>query len=125
MSKFLQKIEHLPVIERLNQFYAMPVIWWCLLAAVLPFCFSLAMVPVVLRVGLLFMLINPLLSYHIGKLIGRLKLRRWWVLLLPVLFCLVVLLHFAKYNLIFCLIYLIFEIFGLMDKQIYLSKRSD
>ncbi|AGK94119.1 hypothetical protein LA14_0950 [Lactobacillus acidophilus La-14] len=38
---------------------------------------------------------------------------------MPVIFCLAILPKFALYNLIFGLIYLIFEIFGLMNKDIY------
>ena len=53
----------------------------------------------------------------------------WWsilVMILPyifsicrVLFCLAMLPHFALYNLMFGLIYLIIEAFGLMNKNIY------
>ncbi|EFD99126.1 hypothetical protein HMPREF0891_2019 [Lactobacillus crispatus 214-1] len=39
--------------------------------------------------------------------------------MLPVLFCLAMLPHFALYNLMFGLIYLIIEAFGLMNKNIY------
>ncbi|WEV70219.1 hypothetical protein OZY43_04485 [Lactobacillus sp. ESL0785] len=114
-----QKIKQLPLIYKLNQFPAMPIIWWGLLVALLPFLFSLLSVPIVWRVGLLFFVINSVVSYHVGKLIVTLRVKHYWLLFLPVVFCLVVLIKFANYNLLFSLIYLIFEVFGLMDKHIY------
>ncbi|MDF7671957.1 hypothetical protein PT281_01480 [Lactobacillus sp. ESL0701] len=109
----------IPPIHKLNQLQAMPIVWWSLLVAILPFGFSLFRIPIVWRVGLLFIVINCIISYHVGRLIITLKLPRYWLLMLPVVFCLTIIIKFAKYNLLFGIIYLIFEIFGLMDKQIY------
>lgn len=119
MSKIGHKIKQIPILKKLNQYQAMPVIWWSLLVAILPLLFSLLSIPVIVRVGLLFIIINCFISYHVGKLIEKLHLKFWWLLLLPILFCLIVMIRFANYNLLFGLIYLIFEIFGLMNKHIY------
>ncbi|MDF7682738.1 hypothetical protein PT287_04255 [Lactobacillus sp. ESL0679] len=109
----------IPLIRKLNQFQAMPIIWWSLLVALLPFVFSLLQIPIILRVGLLFIIVNNIISYHVGRLLISLKLPEYWLLVLPIIFCLAMLIRFAKYNLLFGLIYLIFEIFGLMDRHIY------
>ncbi|KRM41213.1 hypothetical protein FC39_GL001224 [Lactobacillus hamsteri DSM 5661 = JCM 6256] len=116
---FAQKIESIPFIKKLNQYKFMPVIWWSILVAVLPYICSICHVPAVWRIGLLFIIVNSVISYHVGKLILILKLKRWWLLCLPILFCLAILPKFANYNLVFGLIYLIFELFGLMYKNIY------
>ena len=76
-------------------------------------------VPIVWREGVLFMIINSLIAYHIGNLILKLKLKKWWLLLMPIIFCLAILPKFALYNLMFGFIYLIIEVFGLMNKNIY------
>lgn len=116
MQKLKDRILNQPFIKRLNTYKAMPIIWWSLLIMAMPYIFSLFRVPVVWRVGLLFLIINSLLSYHVGKLIRELKLANWWLLLLPALFCLAIMPRFASYNLIFGLIYLIFEAIGKMTR---------
>ncbi|WP_348635273.1 hypothetical protein [Lactobacillus sp. ESL0679] len=118
-KQFKQKVMAIPLIRKLNQFQAMPIIWWSLLVALLPFVFSLLQIPIILRVGLLFIIVNNIISYHVGRLLISLKLPEYWLLVLPIIFCLAMLIRFAKYNLLFGLIYLIFEIFGLMDRHIY------
>lgn len=85
----------------------------------LPYLFSLVEIPVVWRVGLLFMIINVIISYHVGKVIKKNRLSRLWLLILPLIFCVAVLFKFAEYNLLFGLVYLIFEMFGYMSKQMY------
>lgn len=119
MHKILQKIKSIPLLKKLNQFKFMPVIWWTLLVIILPYVLSAFKTPIVWRVGLLFLIINSWISFHVGSLIMRRELSRWWIWLLPILFDLVMLPHFAKYNLIFGLIYLIFEIFGLLSNRLY------
>lgn len=115
----IEKIKQIKFIQKLNQYQAMPIIWWTLLVISLPLVFSLLRVPTIWRVGILFIILNCIISYHIGNLIKTIKLKRYWLLLLPCCFCLIVLIKYANYNLLFGLIYLIFEIFGLMDRQIY------
>lgn len=90
-----------------------------ILVAILPYISSLLHVSIVWREGILFMIINSLIAYHVGNLILKLKLKKWWLLLLPIIFCLAILPKFALYNLMFGLIYLIIEAFGLMNKNIY------
>ncbi|MCX8725755.1 MULTISPECIES: hypothetical protein [Lactobacillus] len=115
----IDKLKHIPFIKKLNQYQAMPIIWWTILVLLLPFIFSLCRIPTVWRVGLLFIVFNCLVSYHLGILVKKNALKWYWLLLLPVCFCLIVLIKYANYNLLFGLIYLIFEIFGLMDRQFY------
>ncbi|RVU70230.1 MULTISPECIES: hypothetical protein [Lactobacillus] len=119
MKKIKQRILTLPLIKKLNQRRFMPLIWWSLLVIILPYLCSLLQVPVVWRVGIVFIIINCLISYHLGNLIIKLRLNKWWMLLMPVVFCLAILPRFANYNLMFGLIYLIIEAFGLMNKNIY------
>lgn len=119
MQKIWQKIKAIPVIHKLNTYSFMPIIWWSLLTTVLPYCLSLLKVPVVWRVGLLFLIINNVISFHVGVLIKKRQLSYWWVLCLPIIFDLAILPHFANYNLIFGIIYLILEAFGLINNQIY------
>lgn len=115
----MQKLKSIPIIEKLNQHSFMPVIWWSLLVAILPYVFSLLRVPITWRVGLLFLVVNSMISFQVGTIIYELKLNKWWLILLPVLFDLMMLPKFASYNLVFGLIYLIFELFGLINKNIY------
>lgn len=119
MRKLGDKIKEISIIKKLNTHPWMPLVWWSILVAILPYAFSICRVPIVWRVGLLFFIINCSISYHLGKLITKLNLSKWWLLLMPIVFCLAILPKFALYNLMFGLIYLIFEIFGLMSKDIY------
>ncbi|WP_348636460.1 hypothetical protein [Lactobacillus sp. ESL0681] len=122
INKVFDRIKRISLIQKLNQYSWMPVIWWSILVSILPLVFSLIQIPIVWRVGLLFMLANPLVSYHLGRLIEHRRLNHYWLLFLPGIFCIIILLKYAKYNLLFGLIYLIFEIFGLMDKHVYNQK---
>lgn len=119
MQAICHKIAELPLIKQLNHFNFMPIIWWTILVAILPYIFSLLSIPVVWRVGVLFLIVNSIISLHLGHLIIKKKLSFWWIFLLPIVFDLVMLPKFANYNLIFGIIYLIFELFGLINKDIY------
>jgi hypothetical protein len=119
MKKIGDKIKNIPIIRKLNTYRWMPLVWWSILVVILPYVSSLLHVPIVWREGLLFMIIDSIIAYHVGNLILKLKLKRWWLLLLPIVFCLAMLPKFALYNLMFGLIYLIIEAFGLMNKNIY------
>lgn len=119
MKNIGDKIKNIPMIKKLNTYRWMPLVWWSILAAILPYISSLCHVPIVWREGVLFIIINCIIAYHIGDLISKLKLKRWWVLVMPLIFCLAMLPKFALYNLMFGLIYLIIEAFGVMNKNIY------
>lgn len=119
MQAICHKIAELPLIKQLNRFNFMPIIWWTILVAILPYIFSLLSIPVIWRVGVLFLIVNSIISLHLGHLIIKKKLSFWWIFLLPIVFALVMLPKFANYNLIFGIIYLIFELFGLINKSIY------
>ncbi|XHU92642.1 hypothetical protein GWK27_06455 [Lactobacillus helveticus] len=119
MKKIGDKIKNIPIIRKLNTYRWMPLVWWSILVVILPYVSSLLHVPIVWREGLLFMIIDSIIAYHVGNLILKLKLKRWWLLFLPIVFCLAMLPKFALYNLMFGLIYLIIEAFGLMNKNIY------
>ncbi|PXZ14478.1 hypothetical protein DM476_10160 [Lactobacillus helveticus] len=115
MRKIGDKIKNIPIIRKLNTYRWMPLVWWSILVVILPYVSSLLHVPIVWREGLLFMIIDSIIAYHVGNLILKLKLKRWWLLLLPIVFCLAMLPKFALYNLMFGLIYLIIEAFGLIE----------
>ncbi|RMC55328.1 hypothetical protein F5ESL0261_05390 [Lactobacillus sp. ESL0261] len=115
----IDKLKNIPFFKKLNSYKITPVICWSILVMILPLLFSLFSIGTIYRVGLLFIVLNSIISYHIGKLIKALNLRHYWLLFMPGCFCLIVLLKYANYNFLFALIYLILEIFGLMDNQIY------
>lgn len=119
MRKIGDKIKEISVIKKLNVYAWMPLVWWSILVAILPYIFSICHLPIVFRVGLMFFIINGTIAYHLGSLINRLNLNRWWLLLMPVVFDLAILPRFALYNLMLSLIYLIIELFGLLNKNIY------
>ncbi|WP_297952255.1 hypothetical protein [uncultured Lactobacillus sp.] len=119
MKKVGDKIKAVPIIKKLNSHPWMPLVWWSILVVALPYIFSLCRILIVWREAILFFILNSIIAYHLGILINKLNLSKWWVLLMPVLFCLAVLPHFALYNLMFGLIYLIIETFGLINKNVY------
>lgn len=119
MKKIGKKVTEIPLIRKLNTHQWMPLVWWSILVAILPYLSSLCHVPIVWREGLLFIIINNAIAYHLGNLIVKKGLAKWWILLMPVVFSLAILPHFALYNLVFGFIYLIIEVFGLMNKNIY------
>ena len=102
-----------------TKYETVPVVLWSIIIAILPYLFSLIEFPIVWRVGLLFMIINVIISYHVGKIIKQNQLSRLWLLILPLIFCVAIMFKFANYNLLFGFVYLIFEIFGYMNKQMY------
>ncbi|TSO26408.1 hypothetical protein [Lactobacillus sp. LL6] len=101
------------------KYETVPVVFWSLISTILPYLFSFLKISIVWRVGLVFMIINVIISYHVGKIIKQNQLSRLWLLILPSIFCVAILFKFANYNLLFGLVYLIFEIFGYMSKQMY------
>ena len=115
----IDKIKNIPVIKKLNSYEVTPVIYWSVLVMILPLLFSLFSIGTIWRVSLLFILANSFISYHVGKLIKKRNLKHYCLLLMPGCFCLIVLIKYANYNFLFGLIYLILEIFGVMDNQIY------
>ena len=88
MKKIGDKIKNIPIIRKLNTYRWMPLVWWSILVVILPYVSSLLHVPIVWREGLLFMIIDSIIAYHVGNLILKLKLKRWWLLLLPIVFLL-------------------------------------
>ncbi|MCI1290193.1 MAG: hypothetical protein LKG31_01185 [Lactobacillus sp.] len=126
MKSFLEKIKQSKLgrwVHRLNQHPFMPLIWWAILSVILWFGCGLVHLPKVWRIGLIFMLYNGWLSYHLGHLIAVRKLSKWWILLLPAVFAAAVALHFAKYNFVLCAAYLILAVFGLWQDNFYKEAR--
>lgn len=119
LQNIWQKFLAIPLLKKLNQHSFMPIIWWGVFIAAFPYFFSLIQLPIVVRVGLVFLILNSIISFHVGVLIKKRSLSKWWMLFLPVIFCLAILPRFANYNLVFGLIYLIFEVFGLINNHIY------
>lgn len=119
LSSIWQKFLAIPLLKKLNQHQFMPVIWWGILVAVYPYLLSMIGLPIVIRVGVFFLIINSIISFHVGVTIQKRSLAKWWLLFLPIIFCIAILPRFANYNLVFGLIYLIFEMFGLINNHIY------
>lgn len=111
-------------LARLNQHDFMLVVWWTVLALILWLLFPLLQIKKVVRLGLLFLLFNGALSFHLGHLIKKRALASWWALLLPAVFALTLLLHhFAKYNYMLCLLYLLLELLGSWRGQFYKERK--
>lgn len=119
MNIIKQKLNQSPILKKLNKFRLMPIIWWGIVIAVLPYISSLLKIGIVWRIGIVFLIVNGLISYHVGKLIKSQRISKLWIIYLPIIFCLAILPKFASYNLVLGLVYLIFELFGLMDNNFY------
>ena len=104
-------------IKKLNNYSFMPVIWWTLLLVLLAYGSSLLKIKLTWRVGFIFIVLNSLISYQVGKVITDRNLRKYWLLFLPIVFLLVVLSRYAKYNLVLIVVYLIMEFFWLIKGQ--------
>jgi hypothetical protein len=106
-------------IKKLNNYSFMPVIWWTLLLVLLAYGSSLLKIKLTWRVGFTFIVLNSLISYQVGKVITDRNLRKYWLLFLPIVFLLVVLSRYAKYNLVLIVVYLIMEFFGSLKGNLY------
>lgn len=106
-------------IKKLNNYSFMPVIWWTLLLVLLAYGSSLLKIKLTWRVGFIFIVLNSLISYQVGKVITDRNLRKYWLLFLPIVFLLVVLSRYAKYNLVLIVVYLIMEFFGSLKGNLY------
>lgn len=114
-----KKILEASWIKKLNSYSFMPVIWWTLLLVLLAYGSSLLQIKLTWRVGFIFIILNSLISYQVGKVITDRNLKKYWLLFLPIVFLLVVLSRYAKYNLVLIIIYLIMEFFGSLKGNIY------
>lgn len=114
-----KKILEASWIKKLNSYSFMPVIWWTLLLVLLAYGSSLLKIKLTWRVGFIFIILNSLISYQVGKVINYRNLKKYWLLFLPIVFLLVVLSRYAKYNLVLIIIYLIMEFFGSLKGNIY------
>ncbi|MCF1782906.1 hypothetical protein LZD76_00240 [Lactobacillus mulieris] len=114
-----KKILEASWIKKLNSYSFMPVIWWTLLLVLLAYGSSLLKIKLTWRVGFIFIILNSLISYQVGKVINDRNLKKYWLLFLPIVFLLVVLSRYAKYNLVLIIIYLIMEFFGSLKGNIY------
>ena len=110
-------------IKKLNEKSFMPVIWLTLLAVIIWIICPLVHLSKVWRIGLVFFIFNSFIAYEIGHLITLRKASKWWILLFPSVFAIAVLIHFARYNLLLCIVYLCFELFGLWRDEFYREKK--
>lgn len=119
MKKVLHKISEIISVEfwhKLNQKSYMSIVFLAMFCIILSLLCSLAHLRKVWLVALIF---NSYISFQIGCLIDFHKLSKKWLLFFPIIFALMVTIHFAKYNYFFCLIYLCFELFGLWHNDLY------
>ena len=114
-----KKILEASWIKKLNSYSFMPVIWWTLLLVLLAYGSSLLQIKLTWRVGFIFIILNSLISYQVGKVINDRNLKKYWLLFLPIVFLLVVLSRYAKYNLVLIVVYLIMEFFGSLKGNLY------
>lgn len=109
--------------SKINEKSFMPLVWLTLLGVIVWIICPLIHLSRVWRIGLVFFIFNSYLSYQIGRIMQIRKLSYWWLLLFPVVFAIAVLIHFAKYNFLLCLVYLSFELFGLWHDDFYKEKK--
>lgn len=102
-----------------TKFQTVTIVLWSIVIALLACICGLIQVPEVWCVGVLFMIVNVIISYHVGTLVKSNRLSRLWLFILPLIFCLAVLFEYAPYNYLFGLVYLIFELFGFMSNEMY------
>lgn len=107
------------IIKRFNQKNFMPVIWLTLLGLIIWIICPLVHLSVVWRIGLVFFIFDSILSYEIGHLIAVRHVNKWWILLFPIVFALVVTIHYATYNYLLCIVYICMELFGLWRDDFY------
>ncbi|WP_336619792.1 hypothetical protein [Lactobacillus iners] len=122
MKKVLHKISEIVSIEfwhKVNQKSYMPIVFLATFCIILSLLCSLAHLRKVWLVALIFLIFNSYISFQIGCLIDFHKLSKKWLLFFPIIFALMVTVHFAKYNYFFCLIYLCFELLGLWHNDLY------
>lgn len=106
-------------ITWLNQFSFMPVLWLSLLAAVLTYGATLLSIPVTWRVGIVFLIFMNVIAYFIGTVISNRDLKWYWLFVYPLLFALIILSHYAKYNLMLVGMIFILELLGTMKGNLY------
>ncbi|MBD5429293.1 hypothetical protein [Lactobacillus sp.] len=109
-------------LKNINQLSYIPVIGLTLLGIAIWVICLLLHVPTVGRVGAIFAVFNSLVAYIIGRILEKRKLSRWWLLLFPVTFAIIVTIYYAQYNYLFCVIYLCMELFGLWHDSFYREK---
>lgn len=76
-----------------------------MMTLIMPWLFKLVNAHIVTRVGVLFLILDTIWAFVIGRLIRHYHLHWWWSLLLPVLFGIMVWFRFAKYDYWFVAIY--------------------
>lgn len=110
-------------ISKLNEKNFMPVIWLTLLALIIWIICPFVNMSKVWRMGLVFFIFNSFIAYEIGHLITVRKASKWWILLFPAIFAITIFIHYALYNLLLCIVYLCFELFGLWRDEFYREKK--
>ncbi|MBP2057042.1 hypothetical protein J2Z60_000204 [Lactobacillus colini] len=108
--------------KNLNKHEYMIIIWLILLACAIWIICSLIHLPVVWRIGVVFAIFNNIVAYMIGRIVEKRQLSFWWLLLFPIVFAIAVIIHYAQYNYLFCVIYLCLELFGLWHDNFYHEK---
>lgn len=89
-------------------------------AVILPLVFKLLHIAVTWRVGLLFMLVDPIVALWLGRDIAKHHQKWYTMLIFPVIFTIMVVIFYAPYNLWFGLIYLLLTYLGTsMETTIY------
>ncbi|QVI35975.1 hypothetical protein BVJ53_12030 [Lacticaseibacillus chiayiensis] len=89
------------------------ICWSVFVTLLLPWIFPLLHLSVAIRVGVLFILINMLSAWWIGKMIHRHHLGWCWLLVLPVLFTLMVLWRYKWYGYFFPPIYIVLSLLAM------------
>jgi hypothetical protein len=121
MKQLVTRLTNWLPLKKLNRFRFMPLIWWSLL--LLLWAYAAGWLSASWRLGLVFLLINGVISWHLGRLSKQLNLSWYWLLWWPLLFCLIVFSRYGNYNYPLALIYLILEILAVNASQFYQERR--
>ncbi len=107
----------------INKKAFMPILELTLFSVIVWTLFSLFHLNKEWRIGLVFLILNSVVAYQIGRIVKKRQLRQWWLLVFPVVFSIAVVLHYAKYNYLLSLMYLAISFLGLWQNEFYREKR--
>ncbi|KRL85398.1 hypothetical protein [Lacticaseibacillus pantheris] len=98
-------------LKKINTWWQRPlplvILTSVVMAFVAPYIFKLLHMAVAWRVGLLFIVLDSIFAWWIGRQIKQHQLPWWTIIVFPILFALMVFLRFTKYDYWMAPIYLV------------------
>lgn len=109
-------------MTRIKELFKNPyvkIISLILSSLILTGAFTLFGVTKALRIGLIFIVINSIIAYLIGKIMYQNQLKWYWMFLFPIVFCILVFFIYADYNYFFAGVYLLLSWIGFNTGKVY------